>query len=126
MLAKPSQMPTKRIAETLQLTAFSAASSPASSLPPRSSISSSAPSSSTTAESTSSPPSTPQEDILHSLCRDAIAALPDEVEAVRTGHKNVLNKIVGRVMNESRGRADARNVRTLLEELIDRSTEKQK
>jgi len=48
-----------------------------------------------------------------------MAALPDEVAAVRNGHKGVLNKIVGRVMRESRGRADARSVRDLVEKLID-------
>jgi aspartyl-tRNA(Asn)/glutamyl-tRNA(Gln) amidotransferase subunit B len=55
-----------------------------------------------------------------------MVALPDEVAAVKQGHKNVLNKIVGLVMRESRGRADARSVRSLLVELIDGPTGKRK
>jgi aspartyl-tRNA(Asn)/glutamyl-tRNA(Gln) amidotransferase subunit B len=127
MLANPSQIPTKQVAERLQLTAFSSASSTRPSSRPLPLILTSTPSSSTTPEPVSLPPSpASQDDMLYSLCRDAIIALPDEVEAVRKGHRNVLNKIVGRVMKESRGRADARTVRVLLEELVGRSTEQPK
>jgi aspartyl-tRNA(Asn)/glutamyl-tRNA(Gln) amidotransferase subunit B len=117
MIANPSQLPTKEIATMLQLTAFSSTSSSPSLPSPREFVSSTA----------SSPPSNQvsSENILHSLCLDAVSALPDEVAAVRQGNKNVLNKIVGRVMRESRGRADARSVRILLEELIDGPTGKQ-
>jgi len=99
MLAYPSQTPTKQIATELQLTAFQL--SPGSG----------------TAESTShvtfvaSP-------ALRAMCADAIAALPAETDAVKKGNKNVLNKILGRVMRDSKGRADAKAVRALLEELI--------
>jgi len=55
---------------------------------------------------------------LLSLCEAAITTLPAEVDAVRNGNKNVLNKIVGKVMKDSRGRADARVARTLLAQLI--------
>ncbi|KAG6813033.1 hypothetical protein H0H92_014567 [Tricholoma furcatifolium] len=55
---------------------------------------------------------------IRSICFDAIAALPAEVDAVRKGNKNVLNKIVGRVMRETRGRADAQAVKALLEAMI--------
>lgn len=55
-----------------------------------------------------------------------MAALPDEVAAVRQGHKNVLNKIVGLVMRQSRGRADAKRVKGLLQNLIDEPTGEQK
>jgi aspartyl-tRNA(Asn)/glutamyl-tRNA(Gln) amidotransferase subunit B len=55
---------------------------------------------------------------LNTLCQAAITALPNEVAAVRAGNKNVVNKIVGRVMRESRGRADAKGVKALVEELI--------
>ena len=68
----------------------------------------------------------PSENVLHSLCLDAMAALPDEVAAVRQGHKNVLNKIVGLVMRQSRGRADAKRVKGLLQNLIDEPTGEQK
>lgn len=55
---------------------------------------------------------------LERLCRDAMAAMPSEVAAVRGGNTNVLNKIVGRVMKASRGRADALATKTLLEKLV--------
>ncbi|KAF8165712.1 Glutamyl-tRNA amidotransferase subunit B, mitochondrial [Crassisporium funariophilum] len=62
--------------------------------------------------------SIPVSDDLRTFCESAISALPHEVSAVRTGKKNVLNKIVGHVMKESRGRADAKAVRELVEEMI--------
>jgi aspartyl-tRNA(Asn)/glutamyl-tRNA(Gln) amidotransferase subunit B len=61
----------------------------------------------------SSPPSE-----LQSLCEAAIQALPSEVAAFRAGKKKVLNKIVGHVMKQSRGRADANIVRNLVEEIV--------
>ncbi|KAJ7644265.1 Glutamyl-tRNA amidotransferase subunit B, mitochondrial [Roridomyces roridus] len=48
------------------------------------------------------------------LCAAAIAALPNEAAAYRKGHENVLNKILGRVMKESRGRADSKRVKECL------------
>jgi aspartyl-tRNA(Asn)/glutamyl-tRNA(Gln) amidotransferase subunit B len=101
MLANPSHNSTKQIAEDLQLTALLSSPSTEFGLDP------------TRVSPISAKPSE-----LHSLCLDAINALPDEVAAVKTGNKNVLNKIVGRVMRESRGRADARSVKALIEELI--------
>lgn len=55
---------------------------------------------------------------LETLCRTAIADLPSEVEAFRSGNKNVLNKILGHVMKKSRGRADAKAVRHMVEKLV--------
>jgi aspartyl-tRNA(Asn)/glutamyl-tRNA(Gln) amidotransferase subunit B len=60
---------------------------------------------------------------LEQLCQEAITALPEEAEVVRKskgkGSKsNVINKLVGMVMKKSRGRADARAVRELLERMI--------
>jgi aspartyl-tRNA(Asn)/glutamyl-tRNA(Gln) amidotransferase subunit B len=128
MLANPTRTPTEEIARVLQLTAFSSNSSPPLPPPPspgRSPDRSATPTASTCTLSSADP--TPQpEAILHGLCLDAMAALPDEVEAMRKGHKNVLNKIIGQVIRESRGRADARSVRRLLEELIAGPTEKRK
>ncbi|KAF8231413.1 glutamyl-tRNA amidotransferase [Tricholoma matsutake] len=122
MLTSPSPTSTKQIAARLQLTAFSLAFSPVPSSPPPPTASTSgtiSPSVSTPTSSSSTAVSS--ETVLHSLCLDAMAALPDEVAAVKKGHKNVLNKIVGLVMRESRGRADARSARSLLEKLIDGS-----
>ncbi|RDB20205.1 Glutamyl-tRNA(Gln) amidotransferase subunit B, mitochondrial [Hypsizygus marmoreus] len=103
MLANPSRTPTEQVAQELQLIALSQRSSSPSSPSASASIS-------TTTDDASSE--------LRALCGDAIVALPDEVAAVRKGNKNVLNKIVGHVMKDSRGRADAKAVRALLEELI--------
>jgi aspartyl-tRNA(Asn)/glutamyl-tRNA(Gln) amidotransferase subunit B len=55
------------------------------------------------------------------LCAAAIAALPSEASAFRNGHKNVLNKILGWVMKESRGRADSKQVRERLIALLEQS-----
>ncbi|KAG5648738.1 hypothetical protein DXG03_000085 [Asterophora parasitica] len=101
MIAHPSKTPTKQIATELQLTAFAPPSHPASADDPAGLSIATSPSSG-----------------LQTLCADAIAALPAEADAVRNGNKNVLNKIVGRVMKDSRGRADAQAARARLEELI--------
>jgi aspartyl-tRNA(Asn)/glutamyl-tRNA(Gln) amidotransferase subunit B len=55
---------------------------------------------------------------LHLLCEAAIQALPSEVATFRAGNKNVLNRIVGYVMKQSRGRADAKLVRNLVEQIV--------
>jgi aspartyl-tRNA(Asn)/glutamyl-tRNA(Gln) amidotransferase subunit B len=52
------------------------------------------------------------------LCESAIAALPSEAAAFRKGRKNVLNKMLGWVMKESRGRADSTQVRERLVTLL--------
>ncbi|KAJ7696001.1 Glutamyl-tRNA amidotransferase B subunit [Mycena rosella] len=55
---------------------------------------------------------------LDALCAAAIAALPSEAMAFRNGHKNVLNKILGWVMRETRGKADSSQVRERLVALL--------
>lgn len=87
-------MPSK-IAKDLQLISISSASSSSSSV---------------------SPSSEPDEVL--NFCKEAIKALPQEAAAVRDGNDNVLNKIVGRVMKESRGRADAIHVKEMVKKLI--------
>jgi aspartyl-tRNA(Asn)/glutamyl-tRNA(Gln) amidotransferase subunit B len=96
MLTNPDSRTPTQLAEELQLTALS--STPAS------------------ASQSASPSSSRSE--LHLLCETAIQALPSEVAAIRAGNKNVLNKIVGYVMKQSRGRADAKVVRNLVEEIV--------
>lgn len=69
-------------------------------------------------DSTSSATPPPTMD-LQNLCEVAISALPQEVQALRSGtSKGVLNRIVGYVMKRSKGRADAIAVRKMLEEMI--------
>ena len=99
MLDNPSQTSTRQIAADLDLTALSTV-----------------PSKSSPHMLTSAPATGSSE--LYVLCGEAIRSLPDEVVAVKKGNKNVLNKIVGRVMKDSRGRADANVVKLLLEDLI--------
>ena len=55
---------------------------------------------------------------LKQWCADALKAMPAEVESVRAGRVNVLNKIIGRVMKTSRGTADAQAVRTMLMRML--------
>jgi aspartyl-tRNA(Asn)/glutamyl-tRNA(Gln) amidotransferase subunit B len=45
-------------------------------------------------------------------------AMPSEVSAARNGNKNVLNKIIGVVIKQSRGRLDARRVREVIEQMV--------
>jgi len=99
MLDNPFQISTRQIAADLDLMALSTV--PSKSSP----------------HMLASTPATGSSD-LNLLCGEAIRSLPDEVVAVREGNKNVLNKIVGRVMKDSRGRADAKTVKLLLEDLI--------
>ncbi|KAG0702424.1 GatB/GatE catalytic domain-containing protein [Suillus ampliporus] len=62
----------------------------------------------------------PQDDnaTIRAWCVETIEALPEEAEAVRQGNPRVLNKLVGRVMQLSRGRADAQNARVVLEDIL--------
>ncbi|KAG6820678.1 hypothetical protein H0H93_013196 [Arthromyces matolae] len=93
MLANPSQTTARQTAIDLQLVAFQ---SP---------------------ESMESNPSLSAVE-LRTVCADAIAASPAEVEAMRKGRKNAVNKILGQVMRSTRGRADAQAAKALLEEII--------
>jgi len=71
------------------------------------------------------PPSSPGETSIgdsaevQRLCEEAITALPQQVEALRSGkNKGVVNRIAGYVMKRSRGRADAVAVKKILEDMI--------
>lgn len=96
MLTNPTSHTPTQLAKELQLTALSSTLDSSS-------------------QSTSS--SSPQSE-LHLLCEAAIQALPNEVDTLRAGNKNVLNRIVGYVMKQSRGRADAKVVRNLVEQIV--------
>ncbi|KAF9268893.1 Glutamyl-tRNA amidotransferase B subunit [Marasmius fiardii PR-910] len=52
------------------------------------------------------------------ICQRAIAALPSEVAAFRSGNKNVLNRLIGWVMKETKGKVDVQQTRNRLEDLI--------
>ncbi|XP_023262077.1 glutamyl-tRNA(Gln) amidotransferase subunit B, mitochondrial [Seriola lalandi dorsalis] len=53
---------------------------------------------------------------LHSICQKVVDSHPDEVHAFRNGNKKVLNKLMGLVQRETKGRADPVLVRTILQE----------
>ncbi|XP_070684033.1 glutamyl-tRNA(Gln) amidotransferase subunit B, mitochondrial [Pempheris klunzingeri] len=53
---------------------------------------------------------------LHSICQKVVDSHPDEVQAIRNGNKKVLNKLMGLVQRETKGRADAVLVRAILQE----------
>lgn len=57
-------------------------------------------------------------DSVTAWCKQAIDALPEEASVVRAGNLKVLNKIVGRVMQFSRGTVDAKAARAILEKLL--------
>ncbi|XP_076003906.1 glutamyl-tRNA(Gln) amidotransferase subunit B, mitochondrial [Genypterus blacodes] len=53
---------------------------------------------------------------LNSICQKIVDSYPNEVHAVRNGNKKVLNKLMGFVQKETKGRADPVLVRAILEE----------
>lgn len=117
MLSHPSNRPTCEIAEELELIALAPSDGGTTLTSARltDTAATAAPLSSSPQLSKPQPAATPE---LHALCAAAVAAMPREVAALREGHTNVLNKLVGHVMRASRGRADALAVRAMLEEII--------
>uniref|UniRef100_A0A4W4ETM4 Glutamyl-tRNA(Gln) amidotransferase subunit B, mitochondrial n=1 Tax=Electrophorus electricus TaxID=8005 RepID=A0A4W4ETM4_ELEEL len=57
-----------------------------------------------------------QEQILQ-ICRRVVDAHPEEVRVIRAGNKKVLNKLMGIVQKETKGRTDPLQVRRILEEM---------
>ncbi|XP_043971640.1 glutamyl-tRNA(Gln) amidotransferase subunit B, mitochondrial isoform X1 [Gambusia affinis] len=53
---------------------------------------------------------------LHRICQKVVDSHPDEVRAVRSGNQKVLNKLMGLVQKETKGRADPVLVREILQE----------
>ncbi|XP_024115379.1 glutamyl-tRNA(Gln) amidotransferase subunit B, mitochondrial isoform X1 [Oryzias melastigma] len=51
---------------------------------------------------------------VHSICQKVVDSHPDEVYAVRNGNKKVLNKLIGLVQKETKGRADPVLVKEIL------------
>jgi aspartyl-tRNA(Asn)/glutamyl-tRNA(Gln) amidotransferase subunit B len=52
------------------------------------------------------------------MCQDAVAAMPKAVDDYRAGNKKALTSLVGRVMKESKGKANPALVNKLLLELL--------
>jgi aspartyl-tRNA(Asn)/glutamyl-tRNA(Gln) amidotransferase subunit B len=53
-------------------------------------------------------------DSLKALCEQVIEKLPAEAESVRKGREKVVMRLVGQVMKDSKGTADAQKARTML------------
>ncbi|XP_076584766.1 glutamyl-tRNA(Gln) amidotransferase subunit B, mitochondrial [Chaetodon auriga] len=53
---------------------------------------------------------------LQSVCQKVVDSHPDEVHAIRSGNNKVLNKLMGLVQKETKGRADPVLVRAILQE----------
>uniref|UniRef100_A0A3P8Y9U7 Glutamyl-tRNA(Gln) amidotransferase subunit B, mitochondrial n=1 Tax=Esox lucius TaxID=8010 RepID=A0A3P8Y9U7_ESOLU len=53
---------------------------------------------------------------IHRICQKVVDSHPDQVQAIRGGNKKVLNKLMGLVQKETKGRADPVLVRSILEE----------
>ncbi|KAJ9099016.1 hypothetical protein QFC20_005773 [Naganishia adeliensis] len=60
-------------------------------------------------------------DKLEELCKAVIEKLPKEVESIRKGKVNVIMRLVGQVMKDSKGTADAKKAREILVKLIEES-----
>ncbi|XP_072526527.1 glutamyl-tRNA(Gln) amidotransferase subunit B, mitochondrial [Salminus brasiliensis] len=56
-------------------------------------------------------------DKLLKICQRVVDTHPEQVQAIRAGNKNVLNKLMGAVQRETKGRADPVQVRGMLEEM---------
>ncbi|KIK67396.1 hypothetical protein GYMLUDRAFT_37509 [Collybiopsis luxurians FD-317 M1] len=58
------------------------------------------------------------DDPLREVCIRAVDALPSEVAAIRNGNKNVINKVVGWIMRETKGKVDANQAKAILNQLL--------
>lgn len=63
--------------------------------------------------------SSSENEFVMTLCDDALRAYPEEVEMIRQGHTRILNKLIGRVMKDSQGRASAQTIRETLTQKIE-------
>ncbi|XP_054636213.1 glutamyl-tRNA(Gln) amidotransferase subunit B, mitochondrial isoform X3 [Dunckerocampus dactyliophorus] len=55
---------------------------------------------------------------LHNICQKVVDMHPDEVHAIKSGNPKVLNKLMGLVQKETKGRVDPVVVRKILQEKI--------
>uniref|UniRef100_A0AAZ3Q2K9 Glutamyl-tRNA(Gln) amidotransferase subunit B, mitochondrial n=1 Tax=Oncorhynchus tshawytscha TaxID=74940 RepID=A0AAZ3Q2K9_ONCTS len=53
---------------------------------------------------------------IYRICQKVVDSHPDQVQAIRSGNKKVLNKLMGLVQKETKGRADPVLVRAILEQ----------
>lgn len=53
---------------------------------------------------------------IHHICQRVVDAHPELVQAIKAGNKNVLNRLIGLVQRETKGKADPVLVRSILED----------
>jgi aspartyl-tRNA(Asn)/glutamyl-tRNA(Gln) amidotransferase subunit B len=58
-------------------------------------------------------------DYLMSLIRETLEKYPDKVEAYRKGKKNLIGMFMGEVMRESKGKADPKKTKQMLQEALE-------
>jgi aspartyl-tRNA(Asn)/glutamyl-tRNA(Gln) amidotransferase subunit B len=61
-------------------------------------------------------------DQLQELCKAVIEKMPKEVASIRKGKVTVLMRLVGQVMKDSKGTADAKKAKDILAKLIEESS----
>ncbi|XP_073692603.1 glutamyl-tRNA(Gln) amidotransferase subunit B, mitochondrial [Garra rufa] len=55
---------------------------------------------------------------LQKICQRVVDSHPEEVQIIREGNKKVLNKLMGEVQRETKGRTNAVQVRAILEKMV--------
>ncbi|RXN12302.1 glutamyl-tRNA(Gln) amidotransferase subunit mitochondrial [Labeo rohita] len=55
---------------------------------------------------------------LQKICQRVVDSHPEEVQIIRRGNKKVLNKLMGEVQRETKGRTDPVKVRAILEKMV--------
>lgn len=63
-----------------------------------------------------------REDVIESALRDAMARYPDKVQAYRAGNKALLGLFMGEVMKATKGKADPRRAKDVVERMLEDMT----
>lgn len=58
------------------------------------------------------------DEALRDVCMRAIDAFPSEVAAIRSGSKNAVNKLIGWIMRETKGKTNAKQAKEMIEQLL--------
>ncbi|KAJ4467903.1 Glutamyl-tRNA amidotransferase B subunit [Lentinula edodes] len=57
-------------------------------------------------------------DSLRDVCIRAIDALPSEIAAIQAGNENVMNKVIGWIMRQTKGKVDVNRAKDILKQLL--------
>lgn len=64
--------------------------------------------------------SSSNDDSLRDVCIRAIDALPSEIAAIQAGNENVMNKVIGWIMRQTKGKVDVNRAKDILKQLLSR------